>query len=97
MLGVGHPHAYPFLPPVENMRHELDPKRKSILEVDPARDGSVTAEYIRNARYVRGSLARDAPSRPLDATLTGDAGGWTGRTKCATPVSSRSTLANGPA
>ena len=93
-LMLGHPHAYPFLPP---MRHELGPKRKSILEVDPAQDGSVTAEGICNARYVRGSLARDAPSRPLDATLTEEAGRWAGRTKCATPVSPRSMLANRPA
>ena len=84
MLGVGHPHAYPFLPSVETIRHELGPKRKSILEVDPAQDGSVTAEEIRNASYVCSLLAREASSRPLDVTLTGDAGRWTGRTKYAT-------------
>ncbi|KAK8013683.1 hypothetical protein PG991_009276 [Apiospora marii] len=52
MLGIDHPNAYPFLPPLEELKSSLGFKMRMIPEADPKTADWVTEEEVENARHL---------------------------------------------
>ncbi|KAK8013755.1 hypothetical protein PG991_009348 [Apiospora marii] len=52
MLGIDHPNAYPFLPPLEELKSSLGFQMRMIPEADPKTANWVTEEEIENARHL---------------------------------------------
>ncbi|KAK7928629.1 C6 transcription factor [Apiospora marii] len=52
MLGIDHPNAYPFLPPLEELKSSLGFQMRMIPEANPKTADWVTEEEVENARHL---------------------------------------------